>query len=671
MAREGRAPLRADVDAEVEWLADGGEAEQAEHAEQGEQGDACVRARGGPPPQLVATVRLRDDETRVDVKGMVGGAQVLTAQSAIATPVDRWLRRGFPKRLPVVSGTATVTNLELGAVPEVCARASGQLDAEIAVAKLFTMEPTLEAKVRGRQLRVAGQRPVALNVTAHANAKQATAEGSVVDGDTRPLTFTAAVPVVVGRGGRSFLLGAGPLRADVKLERAPLALLLGAVPDIARPSGHLTGAVHARGTSLADLDARGSLALQDVSFTLRDPFIRVSHTDGTVRFTPRQVVIERLRTRDRGGSLRVDATVALADWKPGALKAEVQAKRFPLRNEGVLFATIDADVFVDGQLDADPRTLRVKPTAMSILLPDELGHGVQDLAPHPDVVYADQPAFDPSRRVPAAIAARERARAAEEAASEPSEPTPPLVVTVKTPVPFWIRRSDFAVQVGVDVEVRSDEATVISGPVTIQRGFIEMLGKTFQFTPGTVRFAGAIPVDPALDLNATYALPSKYKVLLHVGGNLGAPKLTFSSTDPSASTEQDAIALLMGVRGSEGQGEDQAQDQTRSMLAGMMAGLVGSLARRELGQYVPILAVESGGTAETTRVRAGFQADALIPKSWRRVVQGAYVEGSVGGQEGGGAAAGFLIELFYPHDLSTSATYEQPDNWSLDLLWSP
>ena len=49
------------------------------------------------------------------------------------------------------------------------------------------------------------------------------------------------------------------------------------------------------------------------------------------------------------------------------------------------------------------------------------------------------------------------------------------------------------------------------------------------------------------------------------------------------------------------------------------------------------------------------------------------MEGSVGGgeQTGASARAGFLIELFFPNDLSTAATYEQPDNWSLDLTWEP
>ncbi len=109
-----------------------------------------------------------------------------------------------------------------------------------------------------------------------------------------------------------------------------------------------------------------------------------------------------------------------------------------------------------------------------------------------------------------------------------------------------------------------------------------------------------------------------------------------------------------------------------------MAGLLSSLTRRELGDVIPILQIEAG--ARSQRLRAGFQADELIPDFLDGVVEGAYVEGFVGVSEddGGGsgepeqaATGGFLIELLFPHDLVTRGTYERGNNWSLDVSWEP
>ncbi len=56
------------------------------------------------------------------------------------------------------------------------------------------------------------------------------------------------------------------------------------------------------------------------------------------------------------------------------------------------------------------------------------------------------------------------------------------------------------------------------------------------------------------------------------------------------------------------------------------------------------------------------------------MVNGVYVEGFVGteGEDGGqSTTGGFLIELLFPRHLVGSGTYEEPNNWSLDLTWEP
>jgi hypothetical protein len=61
----------------------------------------------------------------------------------------------------------------------------------------------------------------------------------------------------------------------------------------------------------------------------------------------------------------------------------------------------------------------------------------------------------------------------------------------------------------------------------------------------------------------------------------------------------------------------------------MTSGLLGGLSRSKFGKYVPVLSLEAGASSGT-RMRAGVEANALIPQRLRNVIEGAYVEGFVG-----------------------------------------
>jgi hypothetical protein len=109
---------------------------------------------------------------------------------------------------------------------------------------------------------------------------------------------------------------------------------------------------------------------------------------------------------------------------------------------------------------------------------------------------------------------------------------------------------------------------------------------------------------------------------------------------------------------------------------GMTTGLLSLGARREFGDFIPMLSVEQN--TDETRVRAGFEADKLIPKFARGFVKGAYVEGVVSsgdpnarGEGGGNAEGGVLLELMLPSDVVWAGQYGPGQTWSVDLDWRP
>jgi hypothetical protein len=216
------------------------------------------------------------------------------------------------------------------------------------------------------------------------------------------------------------------------------------------------------------------------------------------------------------------------------------------------------------------------------------------------------------------------------------------------------------------------------GTVKVERGVVQLLGQLFDIERGTIEFTGGHELDPKLDLTASRRIPGAGGSVVQVQaqGPVHSPELSFE-VDGRPATAGAALAAALGTRA--GPGGDANVRQEMSALATGIAGSVLTLgARRELGPWVPVFAIERG--AGETRARAGIEADRFIPSFLRPLVVDAYVEGIVSSQETTengkvsgenqtGAAA--LLELRFPHDLTTEAQYGPGQRWSLDLGWEP
>jgi hypothetical protein len=153
----------------------------------------------------------------------------------------------------------------------------------------------------------------------------------------------------------------------------------------------------------------------------------------------------------------------------------------------------------------------------------------------------------------------------------------------------------------------------------------------------------------------------------------------------------------MTGRCSVSENEASAQDLQGSRDAfawGLTGGVLTLGARRGLGDVVQLLSVErvqSSAQGVRTRVSAGFNADALIPRFMRRVVQHAYIQGAVATPQEGAASSSnatatdtantnanqpaldtdFLLELSFPYHLIWSGKFNPQQNWGSDITWEP
>ena len=95
---------------------------------------------------------------------------------------------------------------------------------------------------------------------------------------------------------------------------------------------------------------------------------------------------------------------------------------------------------------------------------------------------------------------------------------------------------------------------------------------------------------------------------------------------------------------------------------------------------LPRIAVESTGEGYGTRVRAGIEADDLIPEFMRALVQRVYVQGAIStqddqaasntGQSSQNSTLDLLIELYFPNNLVGAGRFAE-GAWGVELTWEP
>jgi translocation and assembly module TamB len=237
---------------------------------------------------------------------------------------------------------------------------------------------------------------------------------------------------------------------------------------------------------------------------------------------------------------------------------------------------------------------------------------------------------------------------------------------------LWLQHEDFSVQVGVDIQLTSDEQGVaLTGEAKLVRGELALLGKPFDIKKGAVRFTGDVPPDPELDITAKHKLRNGQELAVQVQGRASAPQIVFSG---AASNAGEAAMLLTGggSRSSSGASGNAARDAA-NFASGLTAGLLAVSARRKFGSWVPMLAIENSASGTPSGARAGFDATSLIPKFMQGFARSMYVEGVVGSRAESTSRTGFgvRVELALPQDFVTALGYGPGTTWSTDVYWSP
>jgi translocation and assembly module TamB len=142
----------------------------------------------------------------------------------------------------------------------------------------------------------------------------------------------------------------------------------------------------------------------------------------------------------------------------------------------------------------------------------------------------------------------------------------------------------------------------LRGSLSPVRGRFSLLGKPFVFTKGAITFAGAVPPDPALDLELSHA-GSTVTAFIRVGGRASKPTLTFDSR-PSLPQDEVMAHVLFDKSATElSRFEALQAANAMRMLAGVGKAGIDPLATVQETLGIDVLRLGDGrGTQDTARI---------------------------------------------------------------------
>lgn len=590
------------------------------------------------------------------------------------------LLAGGPLELGPISAELGAYKVNLSTLPYLCAKARGTMDAEVRLTDPLGAHPELESTFRLRGFRASPlptrasnriEELIDVDLDLRAHARFAEARALVVAAGNRS-TFDAKLPILFEKGSLSIAEDA-PLDAHLHIVHLPISPLLDPRGSISYASGHIHGQIDLRGTR-AEPRFDGELELERVAFTATDLAQPLRDVHGLLRFSERNAFLEGLEAKDGDGILHLDGQARFDRLDRIDADFRVRTESFPLRQMGQVVAELDLEADIETRVLPERTQVSIKIDKADMWIENANFRSGISLDAHPDFVVD-------GKRTSNNIAPNEGALLTN--SKEPPEPqTAPHVTELKleSRERLWIKRDDFAVNLSARLQTEIVEGQAnVKGDVLIERGYLTLLGKTFNLERGSkLSFIGGPTPDPVIDLTAVFDnRRTGDQVKVHITGRGSKPVIDFLINDKRGEAG-DAFTAIYGSQGTN-QSSQSAPSQAAGFVGGLTAGLLATSARKELGAAAPIIMIEPGEKAGEGRVRAGFELDSLVPVFLRNVITGVYVEGIVSRESStnsrsasksqAGVHYGVLLEFYYPKNFFSTAQYGPGSTWSLDLGW--
>ncbi len=659
----GAFRTRGDFHSSIDWLSDSSEGLCGSEAH----------------PRATIRAQLNNGVTELTMDGVVGNAKVLDLQASLVTPLDDWLQAAEIPSWPVTQISADFYDAPMENLPYLCRYAAGVLSAQLKATGLFSDDPDLSFSMESDELRARrlepGRRAGMVNTIVETPPSYNRVSGGyhegvgAIDMDMRwwnggSSTMSAKVPLIWDSAHPvPELAKTGDVNAKANFDRMPLQAVLAWMAGVVNVEGILQGSVTAQGRA-QDPKLVGSVDLTDGRVNVRAVGQTLDNVAGRAIFDEDGVAITGLEVTDTNGSATLNGRVGFRKLRLNDADFVVDAKDFPLRQEGSIVARLAGTARLRAKFEDEGLDGEVSLRKLVLDIP-ETSATPQDLAPHPEVFFVGEDQ-EPARKSGAYF----------------------VNLKVRSDDRLVIRSKDqgFYVEATAKLDTRLAEELSVEGTVTLHTGSFKVFGKRFEVRSGNMVFDGDPEMDAKVDLVARHSLRgSNDDVTVIVSGRLSNPTIEFKSSVPTTSQAQ-VIALLVTGTTRQQRGVNtstaQASQDTTDFLSGVAAGLFSASLQSQFGGFAPTFGITQGqasadDTEGDTAVQVGFNVDSVLPDNVP--IRGLYVEGQFVARraEGGpnttaqAQRPGFLIEALWPLNFVTTGTFAPPSNWSIDITWEP
>jgi len=448
--------------------------------------------------------------------------------------------------------------------------------------------------------------------------------------------------------GSAGLTADGALAMQIRTPGIDLEMFKGLVPQVTQSAGTLKLDLQVSGT-MQQPQMNGSLLLNDGVLQLVATGERYQDIQMRLIFAGKRVDIQQLQVGSRSGPLNVTGWVELAGQTLRQVDLAVRARDFTAMHTPFIQAQTSMDLAVRGSLQEMSATGTITVPHLRVQVNKIPGTGRKNVQPWELTVKG---VYGPG---PDAVATGEDGSAQ---ALQVNVPLPFLRADIRVEIPrnAWIQGPGTAMEMNGDIQITKalQQPFILSGGITMVRGFATVYGKKFVMQEGEVTFPGTPEINPFVNITVTHTV-SGYLVQIHVEGKAMQPKVTFSSTPELEQT--DILSLLIV-----GKTMDRLSSSDQESLSGQLGGAAGGLIAGPLQEAI-------GGALGLDMFTIGasdsFGGSSVSVGEY--VTQDIFLSYEVGMGKGGGNRVG--VEYSITPELKLKGSTSDSGDSAVDFLW--
>ena len=324
-----------------------------------------------------------------------------------------------------------------------------------------------------------------------------------------------------------------PMAVDVVADSLPLELIPQFTDLVANVHGRAAGKLSMRGT-LKRPALVGAFSLDHGSVKVVASGATVTDIGATVRMANDTVYVDSVAGR-ANGPVRLRGTLAVGDWREPAFNLFLVSSGAELLNNDKGRIRVDAGLALNGPFNKAYLSGAMTITQGVLYAPEIAGQHLIGAGDPQLFNVLDTTMVEDRNLFPAVSPLLANLRAE-------------LAIEIKHNT--WVRNREANIEIYTDdpVSVREEEqALLVTGVVTTDRGEYNILSKRFQIKRGSAMFIGSPDLNPTLQITGEYQVQAPRGALnisVIIGGTMKKPKLALASDAQPPKTQSELLSLL-------------------------------------------------------------------------------------------------------------------------------